>query len=153
MQVRIVLASHPCQRSPDLAQPSVPSGHPLPHHSSCTESQPFPWQALPPCTILQRGRKCVYYIWWGDGQWGPQILPKLCPPHPAPSPVPVQCLSLLSLTCRDSGQVPPFLALQSAENRHADLQTGDREGLHGQWIEVPFLNPGPPHPTVPPDLP
>lgn len=103
---------------------------------------PSAWQKL-----------CILYM-GGDGQWGPQILPKLCPPHPAPSSVPVQCLSLLPLTCRDSGKVPPpFLALQSAENRHADLQTGDREGLHGQWTEVPFLNLGPPHPTLPPPPP
>ena len=104
-------------------------------------------------TILKRGGVCAIYV-VGDGQWGSQILPKLCFLHP-PLTVSVQCPSLLSLTRRDSEQVLPiFLVLQSAGDRHTDLQTDRRQGqgvsaIRSQQIDVSFLNLGPPHATFP----
>lgn len=143
-QVWTALASHPRQWSSDLAEPSVPSAYPLPHHSSCTDSQPFrgrPCHLVPSFNVAGR----VYIISGGGMGSGALKCCPSCAPQPHAYPVP----SHFSLTCRDSGQVsPPFLALQSVGNRHADLQTEDREGLHGPWAEVPFLNPGPPHPTI-----
>ena len=139
-QVWTALASHLRQWSPDLAQPSVPSAYPLPHHSSCTDSQPFrgrPCHLVPSFSVVGR----VYIISGGGMGSGALKCCPSCAPQPHACPVP----SHFSLTCRDSGQVsPPFLALQSVGNRHADLQTDRRQRGTAQSMGWgPFPESGP----------
>lgn len=68
---------------------------------------------------------------------------KFCP-HCALHTLPPPFLSSglpLSLTCRDSEQVvPPFLALQSAGDRHTDLQTDGDKGSDCAFILLRFLS-------------
>lgn len=125
------LASHLHHGSPDLAQPSLPSAYPLPHHSSCTESEPFPGR---PCHLVPYfsmvGR--VYIIYGGGMGSGALKCYPSCAHQPHACPVP----SPFSLTCRDSGQVlPPFLVLQSVRNRHADLLTDRRRRGTAQCMD------------------
>lgn len=90
--------------------------------------------------FAQNGRVCINAL--GGGQWRP-IFCWCCTlhtPHPSGS---LSKDSLPSLTCRDSEQIPPpFLALQSAENRHADLRTDRRHGLR-VWMDAQGLSPFP----------
>lgn len=139
-QVWTALASDPRQWSPDLAGPSVPSAYPLPHHSSCTESQPFPgrpYHLVPSFSVAGR----VYILSGGGMGSGALKCCQSCAPKTHACPVP----SYFSLTCRDSGQVsPPFLALQSVGNRHADLQTDRRQrGTARSMGWGPFPESGP----------
>ncbi|XP_038306454.1 uncharacterized protein LOC111094751 [Canis lupus familiaris] len=82
-------------------------------------SQPFLWQAQPFSLCLFSTAACINVL--GGGQWCPIFCwcSTLHTPHPPW--IPAQ-RPLSSLTCRNSEQIRPFLALQSAENRHADLQ-------------------------------
>lgn len=81
-------------------------------------------------------------MWWGDEQWGPQILPKLCPPHTHTlRPAPFQC-PLLPLTDLQGFWTGSFSFSSLAECWEQTRSPADRqETVTG--AEVSFLNPGP----------
>ena len=84
-QVWTALASHPRQWSSDLAEPSVPSAYPLPHHSSCTDSHSVAGPATLYHPLTWQGGCILYLV--GGWEVGPSNAAQAVPP----SPMPIQC--------------------------------------------------------------